>query len=421
MSKNHSGIEAPVPRLARVCVSLIFFLNGTVMGTWATRIPAIQAKLGINPGELGLALLGASIGALVGLNLSGYLAARFGSRSVTTIAGLCLFLILPLLALVPSLPALVVALVLFGACNGSMDVAMNTQGVAVERRYGKTIFNSFHACYSLGALFGALIGGFVASLNVALLLHFLGVALICALLILGSARFLLPGREDAQKTETKFVWPTRTVLALGLIAFCALVGEGAIGDWSALYLNGTLRTGAGLAAAGFAAFSIIMALGRGVGDSITARLGPALMVRLGGLIAAAGLTLALVVSWAPLAILGFALVGAGFSVIFPLTLSAAGRTTKQAAGTALAAVATCGYAGFLVGPPVIGFVANALNLRIALGFVVLLSLCAAIFARSVGGNAPTRESLSRETHESSLADGNLTPESESGRDLSQPR
>jgi MFS family permease len=157
-------------------------------------------------------------------------------------------------------------------------------------------------------------------------------------------------------------------------------------DWSAIYLNGTLRSGVGLAAAGYAAFSVVMALGRGVGDQLTVRLGPRTMMQLGGLVAAIGLTLALVSAWIPLALFGFGLVGAGLSVVFPLTLSVAGRTSKQAAGTAIAAVATCGYVGFLVGPPVIGFMADALSLRVALGFVVLLSLCAAVCARSVRGD-----------------------------------
>jgi MFS family permease len=291
--------------------------------------------------------------------------------------------VLPLLALAPTFPALVAALVLFGASNGSMDVAMNTQGVAVERRYARSILNSFHACYSLGGLAGALAGGLVASGGLAPLPHFLGVALLGVCLTLTAARFLLPAQVDAQGTRVAFARPSRAILALGLVAFCVVLGEGAIADWSAVYLNGTLRTGAGLAAAGYAAFSVVMAAGRGVGDRLTARLGAGTMVRLGGLVAAAGLTLALVVTWAPIAILGFGLVGAGFSVVFPLTLSAAGRTAQLAPGTAIAAVATCGYVGFLVGPPVIGLAADGLSLRLALGLVVVLSLCAAAFARAV--------------------------------------
>lgn len=384
MSRVHHQAGRRVPRLARLAVAILFFLNGAIFATWATRLPAVQARLLLTTGKLGLALLGTAVGALVAMNLSGYLAARFGSRSVTTIAAVSLCAMLPLLALAPTFPALVVTLVLFGACNGSMDVAMNTQGVVVERQYGRPILNSFHACYSLGGLVGALVGGLVAAHGLAPLPHFLGIALLFVILTLSAARLLLPAQTDAQGKGVTFVFPTRALLALGLVAFCVVLGEGAMADWSAIYLTGTLHTGAGLAAAGYAAFSLVMAGGRGAGDQLTARLGPRTMVRLGGLVAAIGLTLALIGIWVPIAILGFGLVGAGFSVLFPLTLSAAGHTSKQASGTAIAAVATCGYMGFLVGPPVIGFVADALSLRIALGFVVVLSLCAAAFARAVG-------------------------------------
>ena len=389
MLQDQHQVSIPVPRSARLAVALLFFLNGAVFATWVTRIPAIQSKLLLTPGQLGLALLGTAAGALVAMNLSGFLSARFGSRSVTTIAALCLCAILPLLALAPTLPALVATLLLFGASSGSMDVAMNTQGVAVERRYGRPILNSFHACYSLGGLAGALASGMIASLGLAPLPQFLGVALLFVPLTLAVTRLLLPAEAEAEaETEGKrvtFALPTRAVLALGLVAFCVVLGEGAMGDWSAVYLTGTLHSGAALAAAGYAAFSIVMAGGRGVGDRLTARLGPMTVVRLGGLVAATGLALALIGIWVPTAILGFGLVGAGFSVVFPLTLSAAGRTTKQAYGTAIAAVATCGYMGFLIGPPVIGFIADALSLRIALGVVVVLSLLAAASARAVDG------------------------------------
>lgn len=378
-------MPASIPRAARQAVAVQFFLTGVAFASWAARIPAVQTRLGLSPGELGVALLGTAAGELVSMNLVGYLAARFGSRSLTVIASVCLSVMLPILALAPTLPVLVATLVLFGASFGSVNVAMNTQGVAVERRYGRSIFSSFHACYSIGGLIGALVGGLMATHNIAPLPHFLGVGLLGILLTLSIAHFLLPARADAQRAGVAFVRPTRTLLALGLVAFCVLLGEGAMADWSAVYLNTILRAGMGLAAAGYAAFSIVMAVGRGLGDNLTNRLGPSMMVRLGGLVAAGGLTLALAVNWVPLALVGFGLVGAGFSVIFPLALSAAGSTSKQASGTAIATVATCGYAGFLVGPAVIGFAANALNLRVALGIVVLLSLCAAVFARVVGG------------------------------------
>jgi MFS family permease len=391
MSENQREVSIAVLRPARLAVALLFFLNGAVFATWVTRIPAIQSKLLLTPGRLGLALLGTAAGALLAMNLSGLLSARFGSRSITTIAALCLCAILPLLALAPTFPALVAALLLFGASSGSMDVAMNTQGVAVERRYGRPILNSFHACYSLGGLSGALASGLMASLGLAPLPQFLGIALLFVLLTLAVSHLLLPVEAEvgAERKGVTFAFPARAVLALGLVAFCVVLGEGAMADWSAVYLTGTLHSGAGLAAAGYAAFSIVMAGGRGVGDRLTARLGPKRMVRLGGLVAATGLALALIDVWVPIAILGFGLVGAGFSVLFPLTLSAAGRTSTLAYGTAIAAVATCGYMGYLVGPPVIGFIADALSLRIALGVVIVLSLLAAAFARAVDGPIST--------------------------------
>ena len=208
MSKDQHQVSIPVPRSARLAVALLFFLNGAVFATWVTRIPAIQSKLLLTPGQLGLALLGIAAGALVAMNLSGFLSTRFGSRSVTTIAALCLCAILPLLALVPTLPALVATLLLFGASSGSMDVAMNTQGVAVERRYGRPILNSFHACYSLGGLSGALASGLIASLGLAPLPQFLGVALLFVLLTLAVTRLLLPAEaRGAGEGESRLPFP----------------------------------------------------------------------------------------------------------------------------------------------------------------------------------------------------------------------
>jgi predicted MFS family arabinose efflux permease len=388
MSGDQTQAPTAVPRAARFAVAVFFFLTGATFASWAVRIPAVQTRLKLSPGTLGVALLAIAAGELVSMNLAGYLAARFGSRSVIVIASLWQSVMLPTLALAPTLPVLIATLVLFGASFGSANVAMNTQGVAVERRYGRSIFSSFHASYSIGGLSGSLAGGLMAAHDSALLPHFLGVACLGGILTLSVVRFLLPAPTDAQRAEGVFARPTRTLLALGLIAFCVVLGEGAMADWSAVYLNTTLRAGVGLAAAGYATFSIVMAVGRGVGDQLTNRVGAEMMVRLGGLVAAAGLLLALVVSWVPLALVGFGLVGAGFSVIFPLVLSAAGRTSKHVSGTAIATVASCGYVGFLIGPAVIGLAASALSLRLALGVVVLLSLCAAAFARVVGVGKP---------------------------------
>jgi MFS family permease len=379
---------APRRRYARLAVAFFFFLNGVLLATWAARIPAVQAQLSLAPAALGTALFSGAVGALAGMNGGGYLVARYGSRLVVILATMSLCLMLVLVAFVPSLPFLIMALALLGASSGAMDISMNTQGVAVEHLYGRPLLNSFHACYSLGSLGGALAGGLIAGWNIPLPAHFGGIALAGAILAFGAIPALLPSFSDqgaSQKeggTRVTFARPTRTTLALGLIAFCSLFGEGAMADWSALYLNSNLHSGAGLAPTGYAAFSIMMMVSRGVGDALTARLGAGWMVRLGGLLAACGLALVLLTPWLPLALLGFALIGSGLGVTFPLTLSVAGRLAGQgqATSTALAAVATCGYTGLMAGPPTIGFVASLLGLRLALGLIVLLSLGISLMA-----------------------------------------
>ena len=181
-----------------------------------------------------------------------------------------------------------------------------------------------------------------------------------------------------------FARPTRALLGLGVISFCVLLGEGAVGDWSAVYLKNTLSTGPGFAAAGYAAFSLMMVAGRITGDRLTSYLGPVRLVRLGGAVAAVGLGLSLTVGHPLVALAGFAAAGAGFSIVFPLALSAAGRTKETAAGPALAAVSTLGYTGFLAGPPIIGFLAQLSNLGAALYVVVLLSAAIVPLAGATG-------------------------------------
>ena len=373
-----------LPRAARRAVSLIFAANGTLAGTWAARIPAIQQHLGLQSGALGLALLGAAVGCLVATNAAGYLAARFGSSLVTTVSGLLFCCTVPLLALAPSLPWLALGLALYGATGGSMGVALNTQGVAVERRYHQPILTSFHAFFSFGGLIGAFLAGIAGGRGIVPLTHFVAISAIAAVCLVVAARYLLPARADAGGGSSSFVFPSGTLLMLGVIAFCTVLSEGAVADWSAIYLQHTVATGAALAAGGYAAFSLLMAAGRLVGDSLAERIGPTAVVRAGTLMAATGISLALLVPWAPVAITGFALVGAGLSAVFPIVISAAGRSRGISSGNAIATVATCGYFGFLVGPPSIGFLAQVVSLRLALLLIVALSLLATALSPRVG-------------------------------------
>jgi len=322
---------------------------------------------------------------MVAMPLTGALSSRFGSRRVVGVTALLLaFSVIPL-AFAPSFALLVPAMVLLGAANGSLDVSMNAQAVAVEELYRRPIMTSFHAAFSFGGLAGAVTGGVVASLNIGPLPHLSVVGLLCAVAALAAFRSLLPSSADAaDEGAPAFARPTRALLGLGVISFCVLLGEGAMADWSAVYLNDTLETGPGFAAAGYAAFSLAMAFGRLFGDRITARLGPATLVRFCGALAAVGLGVSLAIGQPLLALIGFACAGAGFSVVLPVALSAAGRTEGMTVGAALAAVSTAGYTGFLLGPPAIGFAAEVFGLGAALYIVVALSGAIVLLARAVG-------------------------------------
>jgi MFS family permease len=363
----------------------IFFLNGFGFGSWAVRIPAVQERLDLGEGLLGLALLGMAAGSLVSMPLAGGLVSRLGSRPVVGATGLGFFLALPLLAWSPSLALLVPALAFAGASGGSLDVSMNAHAVAVEKGQGRPIMSSFHAAFSLGGLAGAAVGGGVAAWGVGVAPHLASVsALSLAVFALAYLRMLPADEDRGESGEPALARPTRALAGLGVISFCVLLGEGAMADWSAVYLKGTLGTGPGFAAAGFAAFSAAMVAGRLLGDRVTARFGPVALVRAGAAISAVGLGISLTVAHPAAALVGFACAGLGFSIVFPTALSAAGRTKDSATGPAIAAVATAGYFGFLVGPPSIGFVAEGVGLGGALFIVVALSAAIVVLAGSVG-------------------------------------
>jgi len=256
---------------------------------------------------------------------------------------------------------------------------MNAQGVLVEESYARPIMSSFHALFSLGGLLGA--GGAAVAMAAGLsaITHLALVALLGLAAIGLAAAHLVPTPRSPGPAQAWFVAPPVALLGLGLLAFCALLAEGAMGDWSAVYLRDSLGTPAATAAMGFAAFSLAMALGRLVGDALARRLGGPRLLRVSGSLAAAGLSIALLVGQPGVALLGFGLVGLGVANLIPVLFSAAGRTGADA-GTAIAAVATTGYLGYLAGPPLIGLAADAAGLPAALGIVCLACALVAVGA-----------------------------------------
>jgi MFS family permease len=382
---SQRGIDRmTVPHAARRAVLAIFGINGFALSSWFPHIPAVQRKLDLSDGTLGLALLGTAVGALAATTASGWIIAHAGSRTATRVAVLALCAALPLPGLAPNLASLVLALFFLGAANGVLDVAMNTQAVAVEQRYRRPIMASFHGVFSLGGLLSSALAVAVVGSGVGTVAHLTVVAVVLGVSAFLVSRQLLPNEAPRSGSGGPvFARPTGPLIALGVVAFCCLLGEGSMADWSAVYLRNSLETGAGYAAAGYAVFSATMTLGRLTGDRLTAKLGPGTLVRAGGSIVAIGLGFALILGRPTAALVGFACVGAGLSCIFPIVLSASGRVRNVPPGTALAAVTAIGYTGFLAGPPLIGFVAQLTSLRLALGIVAALGATIAVLAPTV--------------------------------------
>jgi MFS family permease len=376
-------VRSPLARRARVAVAVAFFINGAGGASWFVRIPSIRDELALSNRELGLALLGMPAGALVAMAVAGWLISRVGSRTVMKASSIGFCLALPLLALAPNRSSLIAALVCFGAMDGAIGASMNAHGVSVEARYGRPIMSSFHAQFSLGGMVGAAVGGSIAALGIDPLAHLLTVAITLGVTVVSFSRWLLDDDQGRRRSEPILARPNRSLAALGVVAFCVLLGEGAMADWSAVYLHDSLEAGEGTAAAGFTAFSVAMVAGRLSGDQLASKLGPVVLVRAGGALAAAGLGLGVVSGSVVGALTGFGCVGAGLSFIFPIACSAAGRTPSMQPAAAIAAMSSVGYLGFLAGPPFIGFVAEVFTLSWALGLVALLIALIVVLAGSV--------------------------------------
>lgn len=370
---------------ARKAVTVTFLLNGVLMGSFAVRIPAIRERLELTDGSQGFALLFIALGSVIAMPLAGAMAARYGSRVATTVAVVLASTGTGIVALAPSLPALCLLLFFMGSAHGSLDVSMNAHGVAVERRYGRPILSGFHAAFSVGGLIGAALGGLAAAAGIEARVHLGVVGATSVLIALVASRFYLPGREDAApREEPLFVRPPARILTLGAVACACMLIEGASADWSAVYMRLELETSAGVAAIGFTAFSVTMTAFRIAGDRLTQALGAPTLLRAGGALAAGGFGLALIVASPVAAVIGFACLGAGMACVVPNVFRAAGTMPDIPSGIGLAGVATMGYFGFVLGPPLIGGLATLTSLPVALGLLVLLAAIVAALAGATG-------------------------------------
>lgn len=368
-------------------MSIVFAVCGAAFATWAARVPAVQQRLGLSAGQLAVGLFGLAAGSVLALVAAGALITRIGSRSGVLAGALVLCGGLPLVAFASTFTLFVAALVVLGAGNSLLDVSMNTHAARVEHEYGRPIFAGFHAFWNIGGLAGSGAAALLAAWHVPPSVHFTctGVALL-ATAVVATTRFL-PGADRGQGGPA-FALPGRALIPLGVIAFCGFVAEGTVNDWSAVYLTKITAAAAAIASLGYFAFSLTMIAVRLVADRIVARTGAVVFLRLVTVITLLGFALVLAVPVPAAGVAGFAVIGLGVSGIVPVAWSVTGRTQPDAPGRAIAAVAACGYLGFLTGPVLIGALTGAVGLRWALAAAALLTL--AVYALAPAATTGTR-------------------------------
>lgn len=347
----------------------IFLMAGVAMAALAPLVPFAKARVGVEDGVLGLLLLCLGLGSIVAMPITGVLASRLGCRAVIAASSSVVAIVLPFLAVVDTAWGLALALAIFGASVGTVDVAMNIQAVMVEKDSGRNMMPGFHGLFSLGGIVGAGGVSLLLGIGVTPLAATLTISGLVLVLLIGSYSGLLPYGNRETGGAPLLAFPKGIVIFIGLLCFIVFLGEGSVLDWSAIFLVETHGIDATQAGFGYTMFAMAMTIGRLAGDRIVRVLGSMIVVIGGGLVAAAGFILAVLAPSEPLALVGFLLVGLGASNIVPVLFTAAGRQTRMPASLAIAAVTTLGYAGMLVGPAAVGFIAQHWNLSAAFVFI----------------------------------------------------
>lgn len=364
-------------------VGLFFSVNSIFFGSWITRLPDIQERIGIGDGELGLALLGVPLGSVSVMPFISYFIQKHGAGRVTVFISIifCIISILPVFA--PSHLGLFIILTMVGIVTGSMDIAMNAAAAIVEEQKGRPIMSTCHGLWSLGGMVGAASTSILAGFSISGKIQMPVLAVLLFIVIALLSGTMLKVKETKIENARIFVLPRGILIGLALIAFCVMLGESAIMDWSTIYLRKTLNTEVLLAGMGFAGFSFTMALGRFYGDVLITRWGSRKLVIIGLVIAITGVLSALAIQNSIVAILGFTFAGFGFSGLVPAVYISSAKVPGVSAGEGLASVASLGYFGLFVGPPTIGMIAEEYGLNLGLGVVIVLLSIALIITNRI--------------------------------------
>jgi MFS family permease len=370
------------PQSARHAVMAVFLVHGILLGGWVTHIPLAKAKLEAGLGLFGVALLSFAVGAVIAMPIAGAVINKRGSAWVTLVAGVGFAALLFAPALATSIPLFMLGGAALGACVGSMDVAMNAHGLAVEKALKQPVMSGFHGGFSVGAAIGTIGGAWLLG-QVGPHMQLAIISMIGALGIYVSSRFFLPASVDKGLSGSHFAWPTKATIGLGALCFLALMIEGSVADWAAILFQQRFVIEASIAAMAFGFYQAGMAVARFAGDYLRKRFGAVQMVFVSAMLTAAGTAAAITLPSLTLSLIAFAIAGIGIGNTAPVLFAGGGRLEPDAPGRGIAAVTSMGYSGFLAGPPLIGLAAEATNLQVGLGLTVVAALIIAVFARMV--------------------------------------
>lgn len=351
------------PKQIRLAVTIFYFCTGLIFSSWASRIPTIKNNLGISEGELGSLLLVMPIGEVATLALVGKLIANYGSKTMYKIGILAYATMLLAIPFATNFWSLAVILTLFGICSNTCNIAVNTQGVDVEKVYNKSIMSSFHGAWSLAGFVGALIGLIIMSFGIDIIPHFIMIFMIIVLLFLFFQKYMFDDEAIEGEQKKGFAKPDKTLIQLGIIGFLGMATEGTMFDWSGVYFHEIVKAPEKWTTLGYAAFMITMATGRFVGDYFIERFGKQRILQISGILMGSGLLISVFFPSLVVCTMAFMLVGLGVACTVPTVYSVAGQHKTINSGVALAMVSSISFLGFLMGPPLIGYIAELFDLR----------------------------------------------------------
>ncbi len=382
--KNYRDAKASYLVRIRWAVSLFYFAMGLCFATWASRIPHIKSALHLSDGQLGTILFALPVGQLTMMYFSGKLVTRFGSHRILLVSILMYAFSLTNLGLATNAWQLALGLYAFGIFGNLTNIAVNTQGVYTEGLFKRTIMSSFHGMWSLAGFTGALVGLGILALNLSTYMHFLIVALIAFLLIAFNFKFLIKAKETIKAEKKKgFQKPDKTLVLLGVIGFCSMASEGIMFDWSGVFFKDIVKVPGALVILGYTSFMIMMASGRFFGDGLINKIGRIRVMQISGIMISTGFFTAVIFPYLIPSTIAFMLIGLGVSTVVPTLYSIAGKHPTIPTGEALTAVSSVSFLGFLMGPPVIGYIAELSSLRFSFAFIGIFGFMIALMVSRI--------------------------------------